>query len=97
MYDQGETGNQNNIAQLFEEQVARHADAVAVVWGDSPLTYGELNDRANRLARLLCDRGVGLESPVGVPKRFVWKKSPPSSGSGRARTLPIPRAPNWSG
>ena len=59
-------GIQSNIAQLFEEQVARNAEVIAVVWGDSQLTYGELNARANRLARLLCARGVGLESPVGV-------------------------------
>ena len=41
-------------------------DAVAVACGDAVLTYGELNARANRLARLLAGRGAGPESVVAV-------------------------------
>ncbi|CAL2059726.1 protein of unknown function [Streptomyces murinus] len=42
---------------LFEEQVARTPDAVAVVFEDVKLSYGEVNERANRLARLLVEQG----------------------------------------
>ncbi|MGP3976398.1 amino acid adenylation domain-containing protein [Streptomyces sp. 8N114] len=51
---------------LFEAQVRRSPDAVAVVCGDRKVTYAELNQRANRLARWLVARGVGPEALVGV-------------------------------
>ncbi|MEW5926734.1 MAG: amino acid adenylation domain-containing protein [Gemmatimonadota bacterium] len=54
------------IHRLFEEQAARAPDAVAVVYGERSLTYRELNERANRLARHLAGVGVGPESRVGI-------------------------------
>ena len=43
--------------ELFEEQVEKTPEAVAVVFEDTALSYGELNRRANQLAHYL--RGVG--------------------------------------
>ncbi|NJO96370.1 MAG: amino acid adenylation domain-containing protein [Pleurocapsa sp. CRU_1_2] len=54
------------IHQLFEEQVERSPDAVAVVYKDERLTYQELNSRANQLARYLKKLGVGSEILVGI-------------------------------
>ena len=46
------------IHQLFEQQVAQTPDAIAVVFEQQQLTYRELNQQANQLARLLLDLGV---------------------------------------
>ncbi|MFA1538084.1 amino acid adenylation domain-containing protein [Actinomadura monticuli] len=54
------------ISELFEAQVRRTPDAVAVVFGECRLTYDELNVRANRLARRLVAEGVGPEVIVGL-------------------------------
>src|SRR6266540_2149113 len=52
--------------ELFEEQARRQPDAVALACADEELTYGELNERANRLAHHLVALGVRRESRVGV-------------------------------
>ncbi|MCW2917637.1 MAG: dptBC, partial [Actinomycetia bacterium] len=53
------------LAALFETQAALRPDAPAVIDGGM-VSYGELNERANRLARHLVTRGVGPESIVAV-------------------------------
>ena len=54
------------IHQLFEEQVERTPEAVAVVFEDHRLTYRELNQKANQLGHYLRKRGVGPEVLVGI-------------------------------
>ena len=51
---------------LFEEQVERTPDAIAVIFEDQQLTYRELNNRANQLAHYLQKLGVGPEVLVGI-------------------------------
>jgi surfactin family lipopeptide synthetase C len=56
-----------HIHQLFEDQVERTPDAIAVVdTSNQALSYRELNRRANMLARRLRALGVDLETRVGV-------------------------------
>ncbi|HYV13035.1 MAG TPA: amino acid adenylation domain-containing protein [Pyrinomonadaceae bacterium] len=55
-----------SLHQLFEEQAARTPNAAAVTFDAEQLTYGELNARANQLARHLRNAGVGTETLVGV-------------------------------
>lgn len=53
------------VAQLFEEVAATKAASVALETGETRVTYGELNERANRVARWLRGRGVVAEKLVG--------------------------------
>ncbi|MFB4300944.1 amino acid adenylation domain-containing protein [Actinomadura sp. NTSP31] len=55
-----------SVLDLFEERAAASPEAPAVEAGGMSFTYGEIDERANRLARHLIGRGVGPESVVGV-------------------------------
>jgi aspartate racemase len=54
------------VHHLFEEQVERNPDAVALIYNNERLTYKELNTRANQLAHHLQKLGVGPEVLVGI-------------------------------
>ena len=54
------------IHQLFEAQVEKTPDAVAVVFGNQQLTYRELDQKANQVAHYLQKLGVGQEVLVGI-------------------------------
>ncbi|MDD5036105.1 MAG: amino acid adenylation domain-containing protein, partial [Methylococcaceae bacterium] len=57
---------QQCIHELFEEQAVQHPDAIAVVYEDKQLSYGELNVRANRLAHYLRGLGVKPDDRVAI-------------------------------
>ncbi len=57
---------QHCIHELFEAQVERTPDALAVVFEDRSLTYAELNRRANQLAHHLRNMGIGPEVIAGL-------------------------------
>ncbi|MBD2410736.1 amino acid adenylation domain-containing protein [Nostoc calcicola FACHB-3891] len=54
------------IHQMFEMQVERSPQAIAVVFENTQLTYEQLNQRANQLAHYLRSLGVGPEVLVGI-------------------------------
>ncbi len=54
------------IHELFEAQMARTPDAVAVVFDREQLTYQQLHCRANQLAHYLRGLGVGADALVGI-------------------------------
>ncbi|MGF6819648.1 amino acid adenylation domain-containing protein [Paraburkholderia atlantica] len=54
------------IHELFEAQVQKAPEAVAVVHENERLSYGELNARANRLAHHLIALGVRPDQPVAI-------------------------------
>ena len=58
--------SEKTFVHLFEEQVERSPDAVAVAYEDQNLTYDELNKRANQIAHHLYSLGVGPEMVVGI-------------------------------
>ncbi len=54
------------VHELFEAQVLRTPDAIAVVYGERQLTYRELNARANQLAHHLQEITTGMDVPIGI-------------------------------
>jgi amino acid adenylation domain-containing protein/non-ribosomal peptide synthase protein (TIGR01720 family) len=54
------------IHQLFSQQASKRADAPALTFAGETLTYRELDARANRLAWMLRERGVGPQVRVGL-------------------------------
>ena len=54
------------VHQLFDARAVQAPNAVAVIFEDQQLTYGQLNARANQLARHLQKAGVGPDSLVGI-------------------------------
>ncbi|MDD0994033.1 amino acid adenylation domain-containing protein, partial [Pseudomonas sp. TNT2022 ID681] len=57
---------QTSIQSLIEVQVERSPHASALVFGETELTYAELNARANQLAHRLIEAGVGPDVIVGI-------------------------------
>ena len=55
-----------NIADLAEHTIDAVPDRVALICGDESLTYGQLEEKANRLAHYLLDHGVKKDDKVGL-------------------------------
>ena len=51
-----------NLATVHETVAATIPDRECIVWGDARLTFGQVTERTRRLASLLHDRGLGLET-----------------------------------
>ena len=54
------------VTKLFEEQVRLHPDKCAVVSGKDKLTFAQLNERANKIANALIEKGIQHETIVGI-------------------------------
>ena len=54
------------LPELFEAQVARSPEAIALIFGDEEVSYLELDQRANQLARYLISREIGAEDIVAI-------------------------------
>src|SRR6185437_569430 len=57
---------ERSVVQVFEAQASRTPDAVAVECGATSLTYRQLNERANQLARVLVRAGITPDTPVAL-------------------------------
>ncbi|WP_262892891.1 non-ribosomal peptide synthetase [Puia dinghuensis] len=56
---------EKTVVELIEEQALRSPEAIAVVYGQQRVSYGELEERSNQLAHYL--RGLGVREEVLVP------------------------------
>ncbi|WP_213414275.1 non-ribosomal peptide synthetase [Xylanibacillus composti] len=54
------------IHQLFEEQVKRTPDKVAVIFGNQSMTYMEINEKSNQIAHCIREQGIGPNQLVGM-------------------------------
>lgn len=57
---------EKHVHQLFEEQVEKNPQAVALMYGDETWTYQELNEKANQIAHYLLRQGLKPEDRVGI-------------------------------
>ncbi|MDA1585506.1 amino acid adenylation domain-containing protein [Bacillus cereus group sp. TH230-1LC] len=63
--------DQNNfpdvcLHELFEQQVSRTPEYIAVKYEGQQLTYRELDEKSNKLAHFLIDKGIAPDKPVGL-------------------------------
>lgn len=56
----------DNLVQLFEKKVVEHPDNIACIFQDNPITYSELNKRANQLAHFLQRQEITPHSAIAV-------------------------------
>ncbi|MEM6804263.1 MAG: amino acid adenylation domain-containing protein, partial [Bacteroidota bacterium] len=54
------------VVDLFEEQVKKTPEAIALVFQEDTLSYRELDERSNQLAHYLVNKGVGHDVLVGI-------------------------------
>lgn len=78
-----------NIADLFEHAVDAFPDRLAIACGDREATFAELEDRANRLAHYLADRGVGVGAHVGLYARNSIEAIETMIAAYKVRAVPI--------
>ncbi|NBI31206.1 non-ribosomal peptide synthetase, partial [Chengkuizengella marina] len=55
---------EKTVIDLFEEQASSHSTDIAVIHGEAKITYEELNNKVNRLAKVLKNQGVKEETIV---------------------------------
>ncbi|WP_434511418.1 amino acid adenylation domain-containing protein [Desulfitobacterium sp. AusDCA] len=58
--------NAKSVSELFEDQVIKSPNSTAIVFDDKELTYTELNERANQLARYIRNKGITRNSIIGL-------------------------------
>jgi len=61
-----EIDKSKTLNEIFEEQAEKYPDHIALVFEDQSLTYKEVNEKANQLARLLRNAGVQQETIVAI-------------------------------
>ena len=58
--------NSDTVVSIFEEQVEKNPNNIALICDDVSLTYNELNEKANSLAHYLINKGIGRNDKVCI-------------------------------
>ncbi|MGG1652503.1 amino acid adenylation domain-containing protein [Paenibacillus sp. NRS-1780] len=58
--------SQSTVIELWEERVAQTPDAIALEWREEKLTYRQVNEQANQIARALRSRNISRDQVVGI-------------------------------
>ena len=87
--------NEVTVHELFEEQVAKMPNAIALIDGDQMMSYAELNERANRLGHFLQAQGVSVGSAVGVSMARSVEMIVAILGIVKAGGVYVPLDPNY--
>lgn len=85
----------STAVHLFESQVEKTPESIAVTCGEHSLTYRELNERVNRLAHFLKGHGVGPEVMVGLCMRRSIEMVVSILGVLKARGCYVPIDPSF--
>ncbi|MFC9767726.1 amino acid adenylation domain-containing protein, partial [Rhodococcus jostii] len=91
-----EPGPATTLPEEFARTAARQPDAVALSFADDTLSYGELADRVNRIARLLIDHGVEPERLVAVAIPHSMDYVAVTLGVLAAGGVCLPLDPGWA-
>lgn len=83
------------IYKLFEEQVEKTPDKTAISFNDTRLTYRELNEKSNQLARVLIQRGIERESVIGLYTKHSIETVVGILGILKAGAAYLPLDPNY--
>ena len=81
--------------RFLESQAAAHPEIIALIYEDTRLTYGELNDWAQRIAGLLRARGIALGSVVALRMERCAELMPLIFGIMKAGCAYLPILPAW--
>ena len=83
-----------NLVELFEREVDRHPNTVALHGADASATYAELDARANRLAHYLLDQGIAPETRVGLCQERGFELVVTLLGLWKAGATHVPLSPD---
>lgn len=67
--NESELHKEKTINELFEEQVARTPESKALIFKDKVMTYRQLNEKSEQLAKLLRAKNIGADRIVGIMTR----------------------------
>ncbi|MBE1556816.1 non-ribosomal peptide synthetase [Sporosarcina limicola] len=87
--------NQKCLHHLFEDQVVLNPEGIAIVFNGNTMTYRELNQRANAIARHLKQQGIGPDVPVGIHLQKSFDMVIAVLGVLKAGGVYVPLDPNY--
>ena len=83
------------ICQLFEEQVEKTPDNIAVVYEEKELSYRELNEKSKSISKSAKRKGVGPDTIVGIMVASIFRDDSRNNGNIKSRGAYMPIDPEY--